>query len=925
MADDRLDLYEILADPPAEFRPAMFWLLNGKLTPDRIREQIRDMRERGCGGFFLHPMGEKFRLGDFIEGIDPPYLSDGFFEMIRVAVEEADAQGMYAWLYDEGGWPSGSAQGQVIEGHPEFRATVLTVAGEGEEIARAIIGDRTIVLTADALDQPDNLNPQCVRRFMDLTHERYAEYVGEYFGGTIPGMFTDETSVPGRVGTHSIPWTHNMLAEFERRVGYDLQPYLAMLFSDEALGVTLDEHFSSEDIAGVRCDFCEVWTSLFEEAFWLQINDWCEAHGLTHTGHVGGEDNLPDHARSFGSFCKTAGALHAPGVDVIWRQLFPGADNFSFPLLASSVMAQRADHRVPGGAEWEGLVLSESFAVYGLGLTPNQMRWVADYQFLRGVNYLAPMALCYETADGRFVGTMCHLGEGNPLWEHFDSFADHAATMSAAVRLTESVADVGVYFPVEAAWLGGEVAEQAWRSLRNITGVFERRQVPWHFIDARTIESAEISGGALDTGGHAYGAIVVPDTPVLRSRTMARLAELRLRGGRVAFCDRVPTVPADLQGRERFRAGFELLTVDAQKMDIGRALAETGNDDARGLGSDNMWIMDGFSAAYAGPSVSPPFTQAEIAEGACLVVPTEELPRLADLLPWATGRFELHLQHPQPELRVASRVHGDTDVHLIQNDAADEMTADFWVAGEQPRIVERWDTLAGECVPIAVHDNISDVTNFELKLLPGECVLLTTRPLEGDPPACEPEVRWDELTVTRGAESLEIVSEWVITAVGDLQKLAGSRVDIETPFPLMPLEELGLPDFSGTVSYELVVVVPPLSVNGRLMLDLGEVGYVARVWLNGEELGVSAWPPHRVEITGLVAEGANELVVEVTNTLANQALSEETLANAEDRGWMNGYYQRARPFMQESLRSGLIGPVRLLAHVQSLAAGRRLL
>jgi hypothetical protein len=925
MTDDRPDLYEILADPPAEFRPAMFWLLNGKLTPDRIRAQIRDMHERGCGGFFLHPMGERFRLGDFIEGIDPPYLSDEYFAMIRVAVEEADALGMYAWLYDEGGWPSGSAQGQVIEGHPEFRATVLTVDGEGDAVARALVGDRSLVITADALDRPDHLNPQCVRRFIDLTHERYAECVGEYFGGTIPGMFTDETSVPGRVGTSEVPWTHNMLAEFERRAGYDLQPYLPILFSDEALGVTLAEHFAPEGIAGVRCDFCEVWTDLFGEAFWQQINDWCVAHDLTHTGHVGGEDTLPQHAASFGHFGKTAGALHAPGVDVIWRQLFPGQENFSFPLLASSVMAQRADHRVPGGPQWEGLVLSESFAVYGFGLTPNQMRWVADYQFMRGVNYLAPMALCYETAGGRFVGTMSHLGEGNPLWEHFDSFADHVATMSAAVRLSESVADVAVYFPVEAAWLGGEAAEQAWRSLRNVTGVFERRQVPWHFIDARTIENAEISGGALDAGGHAYGAIVVPDTPVLRSRTMARLAELRLRGGRVAFCDRVPTVPADLQGRERFRAAFELLTTDAQKMDIGRALAEAGADDARGLGSDKMWIMDGFSAAYAGPSASPPFTQAEIAEGACLVVPTQELPRLGDLLPWARGRFELHMLHPQPELRLASRMRGETDVHLIQNDADDEMIAGLWVAGDHPRIVERWDTLAGECVPIAVHAQISDVTNFELRLLPGECVLLTTRPLEGDPPACEPEVRWDHLTTTRGAESLEIISEWVITAAGDLEELPGSRVDIDTPFPLASLEELGLADVSGTVRYELVVAVPPLSADERLMLDLGEVGYVARVWLGGEELGVSAWPPHRVEITGLVEEGANDLVIEVTNTLANQALSEETLAAAEDQGWMNPYYQRARPFMEESLRSGLIGPVRLLVCAQKLAGGRRLL
>jgi len=73
----------------------------------------------------------------------------------------------------------------------------------------------------------------------------------------------------------------------------------------------------------VRCAFFDTWTRLHREAYWDQLNAWCREHSLLHVGHVGGEDNLPDHlAGGFGEFFRTAGTLDVPGVDAIWRQLW---------------------------------------------------------------------------------------------------------------------------------------------------------------------------------------------------------------------------------------------------------------------------------------------------------------------------------------------------------------------------------------------------------------------------------------------------------------------------------------------------------------------------------------------------------------------------------------------------------------------------
>jgi hypothetical protein len=214
-----------------------------------------------------------------------------------------------------------------------------------------------------------------------------------------------------------------------------------------------------------------------------------------------------------------------------------------------------------------------------------------------------------------------------------------------------------------------------------------------------------------------------------------------------------------------------------------------------------------------------------------------------------------------------------------------------------------------------------------VRLVGGESALLTTRPLTEAPPAEEERVdirvlrRWISsgqpvvVSTTTGGESLEVVSQWVIGDDGELEMVEGpiAREEAPSEFGLAPLEEMGLREFSGTVRYGLPVYVPRRHVRRRLVLDLGEVGCVAEAWLNGEYLGVRAWPPYGFDITGLVREDANDLTVEVTNTLANQAAREDVVQRAKERGWFNTYYQRVLPWMREGLRSGLIGPVTVRA------------
>jgi hypothetical protein len=354
---------------------------------------------------------------------------------------------------------------------------------------------------------------------------------------------------------------------------------------------------------------------------------------------------------------------------------------------------------------------------------------------------------------------------------------------------------------------------------------------------------------------------------------------------------------------------------------------EMGGDDPRGLGMTMTFPLDGFTSAYLGPGGPSQFTEAEVAEGACLAVPEEEIGRLAEMLLMLIGRYELQLDNSQNELAMASRVAGDLGVHLLHNEGDRDLEARLMLVNERQRVVEHWSTTAGDAEVLAIHEEVSDPTLFTIKLLPGESALVTTRPLGGDE---DISVAEQPSLLSVGSEvraqSVEVIREAVITAEGDLEvrEVTYTPDSIPSDFPLRPLEELGMDDFAGTVSYEIDLYVAPPDVNRPLYIDLGEVGGVARAWLNDEELGESAWPPHVVEVTDLVVQGINELVVEVTTTLANQAAREDVVEMARDRGWFNAYYERTLEWMRET-RSGLIGPVSVLRAYGSPSQRRTLL
>ncbi|MDR2673715.1 MAG: hypothetical protein LBC18_02335 [Opitutaceae bacterium] len=95
----------------------------------------------------------------------------------------------------------------------------------------------------------------------------------------------------------------------------------------------------------------------------------------------------------------------------------------------------------------------------------------------------------------------------------------------------------------------------------------------------------------------------------------------------------------------------------------------------------------------------------------------------------------------------------------------------------------------------------------------------------------------------------------------------------------------GVRYFSGTAVYIKTFAIPPglPGADRRLWLELGDVQVIARVRLNGSDLGVLWKPPFRVDVTGALRAGGNTLEIEVTNTWVNRLVGDEQLP--PDREW----------------------------------------
>lgn len=246
----------------------------------------------------------------------------------------------------------------------------------------------------------------------------------------------------------------------------------------------------------------------------------------------------------------------------------------------------------------------------------------------------------------------------------------------------------------------------------------------------------------------------------------------------------------------------------------------------------------------------------------------------------------------------------NADLYFVANRSAETVEAEmrFRVAGKHP---ELWDPVAGRMRAVTRFTEQNGRTTLRLRFAPHQSLFVVFRKEKRGLPEddwCAPDVPAPETAAT-------VDGPWRVAFDPDLG--GPGEVAFKTLRDWTAHKTPGIRHYSGIATYRANVTLGETDAAAKtLLLDLGEVRNMARVRLNGRDLGVVWCAPWRVDIAGAARAGENTLEIEVANLWPNRLIGDQGLPESERIAWTTwNPYEKDAPL----LPSGLLGPVRVLA------------
>ncbi|MRG44722.1 glycoside hydrolase family 2 [Chitinophaga sp. SYP-B3965] len=246
-----------------------------------------------------------------------------------------------------------------------------------------------------------------------------------------------------------------------------------------------------------------------------------------------------------------------------------------------------------------------------------------------------------------------------------------------------------------------------------------------------------------------------------------------------------------------------------------------------------------------------------------------------------------------PNVLYAHRTAKDADYYFLTNqtDQTVKISPTFRMEDKQP---ELWDPVTGK---------IRDLPEFNLKFM-GTTVPLQLEAYESAFIVFRKKFIPDPLRVRRSNFPQPQVLQELSNA---WQVKFNSTYTFETLTDWSKHPDEQIKNFSGTAYYTKTFSAPAIGKE-RYFINLGSVMVMAKVKLNGVDLGTLWTAPWKVEVTGILKNGDNKLEVEVVNTWVNGLIGDSKLPATERKYWSNvNPYTPASKYQS----AGLLGPVKL--------------
>ena len=937
---------ESFAHPPDDCRiMTRWWWFGPAATKPEIERELKQMKAAGIGGVeiaTLYPLA----LDDPETGFHNfPFLSDEHIDALRFAAARANTLGLRVDITLGSGWPYGGPHIPVTQAAGAMRVEVVQIPSGGRSVAIPNIsaGEKmeAVFLVPGSLDA---LVLQEARPVRDPVFDRgrfqvpdgiSGVYAAAFFISSRTGMMVkrpavgaegfvldhyDRTAIethlhavgdrmmsafgdhpPYAVFSDSLEdygsdWTPELLAEFQRRRGYDLTPHLLALIGD-----------AGPDTPAVRHDWGKTLTELADENYLKPLHEWAAQHHTLLRSQTYGFPPVTLSSNQYEDLPEGEGKATV----MMWRQ-------FSDTRWAASA-GHLFGKPVISSETWTWLHSPAFRAI------PLDMKAEADLHFVQGINQLVGHGWPYSPESAGDPGWRMYaagaLDAHNPWWFAMPDLAVYLQRVSFALRQGRPANDVALLLPNDDAWASFTVNGQAMSTVTTKGGFNTRGKDVSIDESMDELLGHEVIPQILDAGfnldfidGDAIGANARVGTEVFVRPAQAKpSAKRQAQGGMLSPADPfdasgIPYPVLVLPGVERIPLAT-YLKIEEYAARGGIVIA------TRRLPSTAPGFLHADSESREIREISERLFHRISANG--LFVEDER--KLGNAL---AGRLkpDVVFAPEAPEIGFIHRKLSGGDLYFVANTSNHPIRtgASFRAGGSNAEV---WDPFSGRTAAIANGPEI------ELSLEPYESRLIVFASA-----AEKKKFRSSGKKKTGGvgdshSNDIDLSTDWKLTFQGVNQTVPMAKLHSwseEGPFRY----------YSGEVRYQKSIDLPGDVVSkNSLVLNFGEgtpvplpdplptfntraylegpVREAAEVYVNGQRAGVVWHPPYSIDLTEWLKPGKNELVIVVGNTainaLAGQALPDYRLLN--DR-----FGERFVPQGMDHLQplpSGIVGELHL--------------
>ncbi|WP_214072772.1 glycosyl hydrolase [Mucilaginibacter sp. dw_454] len=240
----------------------------------------------------------------------------------------------------------------------------------------------------------------------------------------------------------------------------------------------------------------------------------------------------------------------------------------------------------------------------------------------------------------------------------------------------------------------------------------------------------------------------------------------------------------------------------------------------------------------------------------------------------------------------------DGSIYFISNQRTStvNISPKFRITGKQP---ELWDAVTGDRRDLPSYYQANGTTTVPMKLAPYESAFIVFR---------KAGMKRDtsRSNYPRATASIAIDQPWTVNFDSKMRGPA-NPVTFENLTDWSQSANDSIKYYSGTAFYHNSFNIATLVKGTNYILDLGLARAIAKVKINGVDVGGVWTPPYQLDITKALKPGANKIEVKVVNTWNNRLIGDSKLPAAE---------RKATAFVMPNEgkgleSSGLLGPVKV--------------